>query len=115
MKKTVSILLLSLATIACSRTTGPQCSDENVKSTLKEIYIENGENDINEILIEGITTIEKNNELNSCKCTATTTLTRIDTNITDSQYQQKFAITYSAQLTDNGENITVKILDQENE
>jgi hypothetical protein len=111
MKAYLPLLFCSVLAISCSKNEQPKCSDDIVKSSLKELIVESGYNDIKEIAFEGITTIDKNEELFNCKCTAKVNLTRIDTNIVGTEYKETHPVTYTVQLTDDKESVNVSIVE----
>ncbi|WP_066839754.1 hypothetical protein [Rufibacter ruber] len=120
MKKILPIALLSLTALACSESNQPKCTDEIVKTTLKEILANNGTPDTSAVSFEGITTTGKDEEFRMCECAAnvvTEVYSKYDIvadtllNADEEQRQERrFPITYKAQLTDDGESINVEIL-----
>lgn len=107
MKRILSIALLSATTIACSNENGPNCSDELVKSLVKEIFMEETRRDTSDISVLAIRTISKNNEYNSCECAA-----NVVAEENEKYYEINQSITYNAQTADDGESIVVTIHDE---
>lgn len=130
MKRFLPLIILSLLSISCSEsianegtestTNQPNCSDEIVKQSLKEILVQNAV-DTSAIKFTAIRTTNKNEEFRTCECAATIVTTiyshydiHVDTLLNEHEeikQEYNYPITYQAQISDDGESINVEIFD----
>jgi hypothetical protein len=112
MKTKFTILILSLSLLSCSKGKQPKCSEDIVVSLLKEIIAPKVSRDTSEISISGIRTISKDEEFKSCTCGAQI---QAKTKMVGSAFfinPIDESINFTAQLTDDGENMSVTINDK---
>lgn len=109
--KTLLFIGVAIGTAAgCSSTDQPQCSDPLVQSTLKELCAEQINRDTTEITISAVRTLTKNEDNNSCECAATVEAEgKVIYGGLSYLLPVNEEVTYTAQVTDDGEQITVKI------
>jgi len=106
--KTFPIAIISLLGLSCSKSNQPKCADTNVEQLLKEICAEDYKRDTSEISISSVRTVSTNEQFNSCECAATL---KADDKKFSFLYFQKIdeEVEYTAQITDDGKEITVKV------
>ena len=106
--KTLTIAIMSLLGISCSKSNQPKCTDKDVQQLLKEICADQYNRDTSNISISLIRTLSTNEEFNSCECAANI---KSEGGFFSFMYFKNIDedVSYTAQITDDGKQITVKL------
>lgn len=107
--KILSIFIaLSLFELSCSKNYQPKCSGRDVQGLLKEVCAKADNRDTSQISISSIRTVNTNEKFNSCDCAAHV---NADAKVFSYLYFNKIDedINYTAQMTDDGKELTVKL------
>lgn len=99
---------IAIATILIScNSKQPKCTDKNIIATVKSILAKRSYLSF-KMEITDIRTMDNNNELNMCTCAGTLYLSLNKDNT------QHLPIKYTAQRTDDGKDLMIEIINQDN-